>query len=305
MTTQSNKKNISEVLLSNSQIKNVQFNQRNFNPTNRGHGLFVETDGKDIVIDLRLSSQKPFWGHSHPLLVQHNNNLLDFDLKLNNYSTSKTEFTRMIETFQKVDLSDILTPNFEITYTNVVITIDESILNFSKKKSIKKLGDLISNNPSTFFWIVEKDIILLNEKDLFYFEKLMDKNHVHLCLDLHFINSIFIYSHHLFSEDSNIQIFLAIKNLTENIISTRRNGKNGVDFKVIDDFFDSDYKSSVLSRQGRYLLINSKIEEDKFNKNGIISSGPCSNTNTTILALPIACTKNELLDTLERIKLSI
>ena len=43
----------------------------------KGHGLYIESQDGDRYIDLRLSSRRPFWGHSHPLEVQRSFGLLN------------------------------------------------------------------------------------------------------------------------------------------------------------------------------------------------------------------------------------
>ncbi|MBT4792823.1 MAG: hypothetical protein HON90_14710 [Halobacteriovoraceae bacterium] len=304
MATQSNKEKISNILWENSQVNSVSFDQHDYTPTNRGHGLFVKTEGNDTLIDLRLSSHKPFWGHTHPLITQHNYQELKFESIDHNYSVPKTEFIRIIETFQKVNLLDVLKPDFKITYYNVVIFIDESSLEVSKKEANETLSNLLKNNPDTYFWLVEKDVVLLNERDLFFFKPLMNKDRVHLCLDVHFIPSIFIYSHHLFSEDPTIQLFLGIKNLVENILSTNVDGKNKKDFEIIDTYFQKEIAENVLFRKGRYLFINKILSNEVLNKNGIIFTENLY-AKSTILAIPTSCTEVELRDALVRIKKSL
>jgi hypothetical protein len=308
MTTPREKTDQSKSLWENSQISKVEFNGKEFFPTNRGHGLFVKTTGNDTLIDLRFSNERPFLGHTHPLLSQHNYGNLNFDLILNHYSVPKTEFVRMIETFQKVDYVDILSSDFKITYHNIVITLDEFLFQEDKSNLIHKLNHLIKENPETFFWIVEKDLSLLSDDSLIYLKELMDDKeiakHTHFCLDAHFVSSIYIYSHHLFSEDGNMQLFLGIKNLLETVISTKIDGKNTIDFKTIDNFLEEEFIDSNVKRIGRYLVIPQHIEKDVFAKNGIIISEN-QKQNQTSLCFPIACTEEELVDALSRIKLSI
>ncbi|MFT6631797.1 MAG: hypothetical protein ACJAS4_001753 [Bacteriovoracaceae bacterium] len=308
MTTPREKTNQSKVLWENSQISKVEFNGKEFFPTNRGHGLYVKTTGNDTLIDLRFSSERPFLGHTHPLLSQHNYGNLKHELIMNHYSVPKTEFVRMIETFQKINYQEILSDNFKITYHNIVINLDESLFETDKKEIISNLDQLIKENPDTFFWIIEKDLSLMSNDNLIYLKELLEDKeiakHTHFCLDAHFVSSIYIYSHHLFSEDGNMQLFLGIKNLFETIISTTIDGKNSIDFKTIDNFLSNELNTSDIKRVGRYLIIPKTISESTFNENGIIISKN-QKPNQTTLSFPIACTKEELLDTLQRIKLLI
>ncbi len=304
MTTSNNNENITKVLWSNSQINKVTFDQKEFTPINRGHGLYVKTTGNDTVIDLRMGHQKPFWGHTHPLLVQHNFKNLKFDLSENHYSVPKTEFARIIETFQKVHFSELFSTAFEITYHNVVVYLDEKILSYKEDEIYRRLEKLVNDNPDTFFWFIEKDITLLARENLFYLQPIMNAKQVHLCLDVHFIGSIFIHSHHLFSDDENIQLFLGMKNLIENITSTKGSDKINSDNQIIDQFLSSELPNNSIQRRGRYLLIEDKVDVEKLNLNGIVVTTSAHPTKT-ILAIPSSCTQDELHDTLLRIKKSL
>lgn len=305
MTTPSDKSNLTNQLWENSEINNVEFNGKDFSPSLNGHGLFVKTNGNDTLIDLRLSMSRPFLGHSHPILTQFKHNMLENESLENHYSVPKQEFASMIELFQIVNFSKVLDPKFEITYHNVVINIDEEILTKDTNDVRTKITNLIVKNPETYFWIVENDIVGLNPKNIFFFENLLIdpklSKQVHLVLDNYFIDSVWIYSKHLFSSDKNEQLFLSLDNYYNKIVS-HKDGKNQIDFLIIDDFLKTNIKVPY-SRVGRYLIFQDKINKDKLTNNGILSSE--INSSSTIFNFPIACTKSELLDTLKRILLTI
>lgn len=303
MTDSDRQKEISKILWANSQINKLSFEKKDFNPINAGHGLFVKTVGQDIVYDLRLAKEKPFWGYTHPLMVQHNFKALNNPLELHYYSVPCNEFVRIIETFQKVHFAEVLDPNFKITYHNIVIHFDEELLNYDIDDIKNTVSKLIAENKETYFWLVEEDLILLSENKVFNFYDLMRTEHVHLCLKFHFINSVFIYSHHIFSEDENIQLFLALKTLYKDVISQDIQGKNSIDYKTIDTFIEKN-SSLPIKRIGRYLLLDRTIKHDSLNNNGIIVS-ELKGQNKTIFAFPIACTTHEVTDVLQRIKDSI
>lgn len=303
MTDSNKAKKISEILWSNAQINSVELNQRDFTPTNRGHGAFVKTLGNDIVYDLRLAKEKPFLGHTHPIQTHHNFKNLNNPLEIHHYSVPKNEFVMIVETFQKVHFSEVLDPNFKITYHNLVITIDEDVLNVDISKLENKIQDLVNENPDNFFWIVERDISLLAKDDLFVFRNLMKTDQVHLCLDYHFVSSIFLYSHHIFSEDDNVQLFLSIKKYFNEVIGEQSNGKNKRDSMIIDDYL-TKHKELPLLRKSRYLISQKPLNQHKLNENGIIFTNS-SDTAKTILALPYAGTKEEIIDILNRIHKSL
>lgn len=304
MTDEENKKNITKALYSNITYDKVVFNEKDFTPTNRGHGLFVQTLGSDVLIDLRLADKKPFWGHTHPIQIQHNLGNLSKELKLNHYSVPKTEFHRMIETFQKVHFTEFLSEDFEITYYNIVIFFDEEILNYNIKDIQNKVKNFIQKKPETLFWIVESDILLLNENFLHLIEWGEDTktpSNVHQCIQFHFISSVYIKSNHLFSEDENIQIFLAISEYFNTVLTLRKNGKNSIDFEIIDSFLSREGLNSSIKRIGRYLSIDKKYPQTDWLEQGIlIEDNP--KIKTTFIAIPYSCTNSELLDTLTRIK---
>lgn len=303
MTDSNNQKDLSRVLWSNAQINQLSFVDKDFTPSNRGHGLFVKTFGKDVLYDLRFAREKPFWGHTHPLVTQHNFKNLKNPLEMHYYSVPKTEYIRIIETFQKVHFTDLLEDDFKITYHNIVINFDESMVDYDFNIIKNKVQGLIEENPETFFWLIEKDVILFSDKEPFNFFDLMQSDHVHICLDFHFINSVFIYSHHLFSEDDNIQLFLGLKKMFQEVISTKIAGKNTIDHEIIDDFINQN-NSLGLRRQGRYVIADKTISKQILNENGIIYTESII-PGKTIFAFPLACTNNELKDVLERIKKSI
>lgn len=304
MTTSNNKKDISEILWANAQINQIRFEKKEFLPTNKGHGPFVKTIGRDILYDLRLAKEKPFLGHGHPLVIHHNFKNFSAPLELHQYSVPKTEYIRIIETFQKIHFTQILASDFKITYHNIVIDLDEDLLNFDFVDIKSILSSLINNNLETNFWIVEKDIALLSPSNIFYFLDLMSSKHVHLCIDFHFVSSIFIYSHHLFSEDENIQFFLAIKSYFHEVISFDKKGKNFIDYNLIDQFLVNNNMQDLVCRKGRYLIIFKNLHASLLNNNGIIASH-LLDPYKSILAIPLACTNDELIDILNRIKYSI
>lgn len=301
MTTPSSKKNLSQVLWSNAEYSGVTLSRQDFVPTNRGHGIFVRTLGDDILYDLRLAQEKPFLGHTHPLTIQHNYGELKKQSLANHFSVTRQEFTRMLETFQKVHITELLSESFEFSCNNIVITIDESALELDFKMINKRIEECLSERPDYFFWIVEKDITLSSHHNIFKFFNLHQYKNIHLCLKLHFINSVYIVSHHMFFEDSNISLFNGLYEYYEKIVASHKNKK---DFAIIDQFIKDNDLDKVVNRKGRYLIFAQSIDEKKFIENGIITSS-FQTDKKTILAIPIACTKGELTDCLLRVKESI
>ncbi len=306
MTTPSKKDQISKILLNNAKINEIKLQANDFKPTNIGHGPFVKTIEGDVLYDLRDSDKRPFCGHSHPILIQHNFKALNNEFTPNFYSVPKTEYTKMIETFQKVHFTEILNSNFEITYHNVVINFDEDLISHDIAAVKERLNSLISKNRSTYFWIIENDINLFTDNDIFLFNEFMisvdNQKHVHLVSQNHFISSVFIYSHHLFSEDENIQFYLSFKKFFEEIIGTEINGKNSIDFEIIDAFiFKNDLN---WKRKNRYLIFDKSPKQEILKDNGILIDYEKIKEPFHI-SIPLACTNDELLDILNKLKISL
>ncbi len=293
---------LSTILYSNSQINRVQFDQRDFTPTDRGHGLFVKTLGGDTLIDLRMASEKPFLGHTHPLVIQHNFNKLKYSLVPEYYSIQLTDFTKMTEGFQKIHFSELFTSDFTIAHHDVAIFIDEDILKYSDQELLNIIANLTQQNPETYFWIIEQDITLCNTDRLFFSQKIMNNERIRLGIQIHFLNSIFIQSQLPFPSDNNIQIFFAIKNYMENVISASGTNKNANDFKILDDFFRSEMNTNSIQRKGRYLILDTVLDISKLQHEGILISNTNIFDNKTILAFPIAATTKELDEACSRIK---
>jgi len=300
--TDSKNKTLSEVLWSNSKINQVVFNKKKFIPTNNGHGLFVKTIGDDTLIDLRLSKNKPFIGHTHPLIVHHHFDQLKDATLANFYSISKTEFFRLTESFQKIDLSQILDDNLKTTTNDLLLTIDESILEHDFNTATKIILEFVESRLNNNIWIVEKDLSLLTIDSLYLFKDLVHHDRVNFCVDYHFVNSILVNTHHTsFVSDENLKFFVVLIDLVENILSSKGSNKTNSDISTIRNFLDHEVSQQLVECVGRYIISNNSILPDKLQEFGILADSLPGNKKT-IFALPISCTNQELLDTLQRIK---
>jgi hypothetical protein len=81
-------KNFSKTLLDLSSLRSCNITRTPFDSVIKAHGALVQDNNNNILFDLRLQSEKPFWGHSHPLIIKNpfngnlfENNLKSFDLK--------------------------------------------------------------------------------------------------------------------------------------------------------------------------------------------------------------------------------
>lgn len=74
--TDHSKKELSLTLLENSRITGVVLKNLSADLATKGHGLYLESLAGDRYVDLRFSSLRPFWGHTHPLTIQNEYDML-------------------------------------------------------------------------------------------------------------------------------------------------------------------------------------------------------------------------------------
>jgi hypothetical protein len=272
-------KTLSETLLDNSMISGVQINGLSLDISEKGHGLYIESHSGDRYIDLRLASEKPFWGHSHPLLMQRK-----FDCIPNNLAPKYPNTISLKKISELIDQS----------YNNdSIILISESYLLSSEeeKKVIgKKLAMKSEGNKNLI--LIERDLNLGESNNLSNFPnidccKIITSSKVPLGVIL---NGQIPNVSNEYENDFN--------NAACNFIEYILHGKNG---KLISDreLIDS-YK---FKRIGHYLMIsNKKISREKFISQGILVSDlNFPKLNQIVLCIPPSCTKKELLDTMDRL----
>lgn len=62
--------NFSRKLLDVSTLSSCNIEKVKFESVLKAHGAFVQDNNNNILFDLRLQSDKPFWGHSHPVIIK-------------------------------------------------------------------------------------------------------------------------------------------------------------------------------------------------------------------------------------------
>jgi hypothetical protein len=62
--------NFSRKLLDVSTLSSCNIEEAIFETVIKAHGAFVQDKNNSILFDLRLQSDKPFWGHSHPVIIK-------------------------------------------------------------------------------------------------------------------------------------------------------------------------------------------------------------------------------------------
>lgn len=298
-------KNLSETLLYHSQFTGVKITNKNTLLSKRGHGLYIESQESDRYIDLRLCSEKPFWGHTHPLTIQNEfNKLSDKKFQFINdsqfYSSLyESQKDSLFKEFQRVSLKDL--NSISLKKKKLYIQIDEVILTLTDKEIAsltKNLQNLMQNNELV---IEEKNIINFNAKNIFFFENIQCTN----ILKLSFIDSVLIRSDtHISESNQDIHFFAAMHNYMHYLIYPK-GAKFEIDCQRIDQYIQSKSLGKKIQRKGHYLSIQGISFSNeiliKFLDHGIYLTQKNFYNNQLYLAIAIACTEDELLDTLRRI----
>jgi hypothetical protein len=146
-------KSVSQTLLNNSQISGIKCTSLDTNLSETGHGLYIESISKDRYADLRMCCDKPFWGHTHPLMVQYqfdnlNTATNDRDFSILD-SLSKKEYLKNYTSYHLNDL------DFHITGRNIHLILDEfSIINervIRQLDSFSQVNELAIEESDLFF----------------------------------------------------------------------------------------------------------------------------------------------------------
>ena len=99
---------LAKTLLNNSQIQGVVLKNKSTQLSDQGHGLFIESVEGDRYIDLRLCSEKAYWGHSHPLMVQHKFDKLNAPTQQTDYKTiSMEKFDQLVSNHTRVNFDQL------------------------------------------------------------------------------------------------------------------------------------------------------------------------------------------------------
>lgn len=298
--TDHSKKELSLTLLENSRISGVELKELSTKLSHRGHGLYIESQAGDRYIDLRFSSKRPFWGHGHPLMIQNEFKLLTTkeDTQSDWKILSQNEFNSIAMDMERCDLTieALVLSNIQTNKT-LLVEIDENFIKLKKgvrKKILNRLEDVSTKRPLCIF---ENNLTLLSKSSVSFTEK---------------INSIKIISNNCcdFLLSQGITPKVACKDpLTDAMLDYIKSilispsGKFRCDQMIIDQFIKSNKLENKVERIGQYLILNvGHISPGKLLEVGLLINQEQLESDFCVLSIPCSCTKNELLDTLERIK---
>lgn len=279
-------KSLSQTLLNNSKITGVRLNSLSTNLSDTGHGLYIESISQDCYCDLRLFCDKPFWGHTHPLMMQR-------EFKNLSPKTTETNWSILtegnIEKYQSISYSDISSTKLP---EKLIICINES--DYLEGISLELLAEI---NTKHQLIIQEKDLVLSDQKDLFYSHEIKTPK----IIDLSFLPEKYLWDPSQSQAHHKDTVLLEAMQRYYHYLLAGKEGKLALDRKVISDFCHQH--PELAQFKGNHLMIDrTDLGPNDFLKEGILSNENNFNRGI-VLAIPASCTNNELLDTLKRIEL--
>lgn len=226
------------------------------------------TEFKDQVVDLRLNNERPIWGQNHPLIIQDQFKML----------TKINPFIQLLSAEQ---------------YQSYLSTM--SAFETSENELIKLNSFQV---PKDINHIEEHGLLGASGVSLFWHKDLVEENNVEsIAAPLFDGKTYLLYSKNSTLSFTHSPLYSAIEDYLESVVGHETQGKNTVDFAIIDKFLISHPN---ITRKFRYLLFDQPLSVDKFAENGLKIT-----SNAQALSLPIPCTNEELLDTLNKISKSI
>jgi hypothetical protein len=299
--TQYDSKTITDELWTNAQINSIKNPNINSILTNTGHGIYnVASDGSSYS-DLRMSHTREFWGHTHPLTVQNKySQLTKLIDDTSNYSViTKEDLNIKLQGYKKFNFSDLKFKNI-IAESNVLVELNENdFLQHGTEYISRSLSDLAQNKS---LWIHHKDTTLYTENNFFF----SNSNTLFVGESYEILSIADVYlTNSGQGSKQNSQFYNSFINFVDNILYKDNLGKFIFNQSTIDTFIQN--QSVELTRIKNYIRVKqeSRIDINKFKENGIIIDENNFIDSTLYLSIPVSCTKNELLDTLQRVVLSL
>jgi hypothetical protein len=301
MTTQHSNALLTDELWENAKIKRIKDPNINSVLTNTGHGLYILGDDESCYSDLRMSHTRPFWGYTHPLTVQNKYSQLtqQIDPSSNFIVTSKEDLAIHLKKYQKVKYSGLNSSNLiDIKYVLVELYEDDFLV--YGRSLISQTLKAMAESKSV--WVRHIDTTLYTQNNYFLTddENVFDGESYQI---LPIENVALINIKKLKSLDSSF--FNSFLKYMDNVLQKKELGKFYYNQQIIDAFIKKN--NLIATRQYNYIHCKNikEVDIDNFKKNGLIIDKNNFINNELYLSIPVACTKNELLDTLERITLAI
>lgn len=294
---------ISQTLLENSKISGVCLKNKSSQLSTIGHGLYIESLEGDRYIDLRLASEKPFWGHTHPLTIQHAfKRLSKLDYLNEFYPISKNDFDSQFSNYQSIKHSELESVTNSKNQKFLVELTESDYLKSCKslqKFQLKLNEDFLKNNDvimmeKNLMGLATSGINNLEFTSAIYNEQLSDIVLIHKKYHEQFSDKILedsFYDHMSYYLDHYI---------------TNSGGKADTDKEIIQSYIKDNSLEAKLRYENRYFLLDDiTLSKSDFLENGLLVDESNFIAQSLFLQLPLACTKDEILDSLSRLKSTV
>lgn len=293
-------KSLSLTLLNNSRISGVVIKEKSTQLSDVGHGLYVESTSGDRYADLRSCALKPFWGHTHPIKIQDSFNLLP-----------KNEISAKWQSINESKVNAILQssallcdPNLKNLEEASVQTSQTLIVKLSEKDYLKIAPIWIEIEQQLILISSKRPLIILERNLLVFSENNISLTHNVNCEKILEFSGEGIYLTN--SSDNEIKSISPLASATlrfYNNIAFSVLGKIKTDREIMDHFIHSEQLQANLTRTGHYLKLHrANLVLDSFLSQGLLVDDEQIQESYALLCIPCSCTKDELLDTLNRIK---
>lgn len=139
--SKNNSKDFSERLKELSAIKNANYSGTPFSKIHNSHGAFATDKQGNVFFDLRISKDKPFWGHSHPIILSHGRlpetEVWGEVINLENYSKHQdySDMNLILEGLEFLD-NEFLSADFLKAKNIFIQIIDHYYLHFKEGKLV-------------------------------------------------------------------------------------------------------------------------------------------------------------------------
>lgn len=300
---------LSQKLWEMKKYRSIVINSNDEEISKDGHGIFVQSNSGDTYADLRPCSVKPFWGHSHPILIKYQNTQAlsvtkqDFNfecVEFNHFTKSLEENYNSIKKYNFTDNLGAIPKNSDL----LSIEIDETFLSLTKEEISKKTERINSLSSSTDILIIESYLLLVNPKDLSFAKDLGIKCH-HLlikCLpgfDTHLFKSKTIS---MAKPEPIVRLYFDLYNFYLLALNPASHSKFKINTNFIKTFIQEN--SLIWEIHYNYLTLPSPSPQiqQQFLAAGLLICEENLMNEVLFLSIPSSCTKNELLDILHRIK---
>jgi len=150
-------KSFSKKLLDLSSLKSCNVESTPFDTVTKAHGALIQDQNNNILFDLRLQSEKPFWGHSHPIIIKKS---LENNIFINNLNSINIKNTYIL---------NHLNFNLPIPKNKTIIQNNLSFSNNDKLKFVDSDNDYFIELYSNYYVNINEPVERSELPELFHY----------------------------------------------------------------------------------------------------------------------------------------